>query len=146
MIKILVIAFWCIAFSFNGVNIIGDNTSGSLSIGVLQDTIYPNEVKEATGPEWPEEIPFDIPEFSEGTMVSVVCNDPDKKTSWTIIYHEVIKDALSNYKDLFNANDFKTSGIIRKNGASRFTATQDGIKVVTAEKNGTIELIITTKF
>ena len=147
MVKILLVTFSLIfSLSFNFANIKGNFCSEPIASRVVQDTILPNEVKEATGPEWPDEIPLDIPEFSEGTMVSTVCNDPDNRTSWTIIYHDVIENALSNYKDLFSANDFKTSEIIRKSGVSSFIATQDGIKVVSINKNGIVEVTITTKF
>ena len=147
MLTYVSIAFSCIlALSLSSADILDGNNVDPSATSTSQDTINPNEVREATGPEWPDEIPLDIPEFSEGTMVSAVCNDPDLRTSWTIIYNDVIKNALSNYKDLFRANDFKTSDIIRKNGSSKLTATQDGIKVVCVERKNIIELTIITAF
>lgn len=111
---------------------------------VHQDTIYPDI--EATGPEWPDAIPLDIPQFSEGAMTGAENNDGDEHRLWTIKYSDVVKNALSNYKDLLVANGFRASEIIGLNGSSRFTATQDGIKVVCVFRNGNVVLTITTKF
>lgn len=111
---------------------------------ILLDTIP--SVLEATGPEWPDEVPFDAPQFSEGTIVAAVCNDPDSQTNWTIIFQDVMKDALSDYRDQLIANDFKASEISRKDGSTRFTASQEGIKVDCIENNGSIEITIVTRF
>ena len=121
-----------------------DSANAEYKYQILQDTIYPNI--EATGPEWPDAIPLDIPQFSEGAMTGAENNDGDEHRLWTIKYGDVVKNALSNYKDLLVANGFRASEIIGLNGSSRFTATQDGIKVVCVFRNGIVVLTITTKF
>lgn len=55
---------------------------------------------------WPKEIPKEVPEFKEGKVISMTTQEIDEAENWVVIFEEVSKNALQNYKKVLENKGF----------------------------------------
>lgn len=56
---------------------------------------------------WPKEIPGDVPEFKDGTIISVTTQEMDGNNNWVVIFEDVPQTALVKYKEQLENEGFE---------------------------------------
>ncbi len=97
---------------------------------------------DATANSWPKEIPKDVPEFKNGKIVNVSTRVMDEGKSWTLLYENVSKDALSEYETKLKSKGFKVNSITMGDTIAHLTAEKGDVIVIVMGGEGMASLSV----
>jgi len=91
---------------------------------------------------WPIEIPEDIPIFADGKVTAVSNQEMDDSNNWVIIFEDIPKNALENYKTKLKGEGY-TIVFSTSAGTGGHVAAEKGdynIMIMEADGNATVSV------
>lgn len=100
---------------------------------------------DATVKSWPKEIPDDVPEFKEGTVVSFTTQEMDEANNWIVIFEDVPQTALQEYKDILKSKGFNINYTTMAQSGGHLAAEKDKLVVVVMVGDGNASVSVGLK-
>ncbi len=99
---------------------------------------------DATANSWPNEIPNDVPEFTDGKIVNVSTQEVKEGKNWTVLFEDVDDKALNEYEAKLKKSGFKVSSITMGGTNAHITGEKGDLFVIVMGGDGMASLSVGT--
>ena len=97
---------------------------------------------DATANSWPETIPDDVPEFTDGKIVNISTRVLEASKNWNLLFEEVDDKALNAYEAKLKESGFKVSSITMGGTNAHITGEKDDLIVIVMGGDGMASLSV----
>ena len=95
--------------------------------------------------EWPTEIPKDVPIFTDGKVTAVTSQEMEDSNNWVIIFGEIPKNALENYKTKLKGEGYTIVFSTSMGTGGHVAAEKGDYKIMIMETDGNATVSVDVK-
>ena len=100
---------------------------------------------DAKAKDWPQEIPKDVPEFTNGKVTAVTTQVMGDSQNWVIVFEDVAENAIEDYKTTLTDKGFTIVLTTTAGTGGYMTAEKDDYNVVVMAAEGDATVTVGVK-
>jgi len=100
---------------------------------------------DANAKDWPQEIPKDVPEFTNGKVTAVTTQLMDDSHNWVIVFGDVPENAIEDYETTLKGEGFTILLTTLAGTGGYMTAEKDNYNVVVMAAEGDATVTVGVK-